>query len=390
MGGGGKQTYKPSNRAFIVAMVYKRSIGAERINLFFVKFVFYFFKTFGLATINFKITRLDNKTWNWKFVKSKIGIFYNIVLTLAFAALKFVGLSYVKKNKYRKGAWGYKAAKFFMINDVFMSTCVSIILLAFSIRQSKCISLANKIQRMQESLETRSKATLNRVIAVGVGNIVIFVINLVLPMINDKGDVYPKIAYNAAYVLTVFVTCCLLLQYAMVLKKLRDLFSAVDDNLKKLSSPFTISRETRSTQSFRFAKLMDSYDYLIELSREVANFYSMPMLFGISSTFVSSLENSFAVAKVIFVDNKSPNTRDCRNLLIVCMNIISVFTLGINVTKTEEQVCNSWLIINIFFNSCKHIFFQAQQIKRTVSNTIGNLEEFEDFEKVIAKLIIFV
>lgn len=327
-----------------------KNISKEKIKVFFVKCVFYFFKTIGFAPVSLSETSgTRNKQWNWKFSYSKVGTAYNVLFILVYIILQFFGTSSAFNNSYG-GYYGPEKILFAICDSTFACGVV-IILSMFCVRQNEIIILINKIAKIKKLLTKNGKTNeieFNRTILAGIGNVIIFIGISVLTL---GLKIESAIVFNA-YNWNTFLNCSLFLHYSLVLEELKKLFVLVHDSYKKIPRYYNLHLEDNS---LGFAKLTASYDSLIDVSQSISKLYSLPMLLGLLNSFNYSILYSYGVIKYTSSENNIAIKTFICDLCHVYLNVIPILISVMNVTDTIRKVQN---FLNSFFKICQiEIFY---------------------------------
>lgn len=318
-----------------IKLIFK-NITKQRVRVFFAKCVFYYFKAVGLAPIKLEVTPgVGNKSCNWKLKNSKIGTLYNVFLIIAYITLQFYGISFAYRDNYRK-EYGSEIV-LFAISDSIIAAGVAIVLVIFFVEQKTIITLVDQIYDTRKVLKVESKiGKLNFDVVAGTASVIIFIVISMLPF--DYG-IHTSI-YNFACNSSVVISYFLVLQYALILRILRNSFYHIHKSFKKISGFIVLSRETLSDRSLQLMKIMQSYDSLIVICEDVSKFYSLPMLLAILISFIDSIICSYSLTKHAVIQNSALKKFDLIDSCIIGMIFISMLTLVINVNKTVEEVMN--------------------------------------------------
>lgn len=332
-----------------------KNIGKERVGALLEKCIFYYFKAIGLATMGLGVKPgISDKKWTWKFTSSKIGILSSLSFIITFVTLQYYGILFAYLDNYRAD---YRPEIILLvIIDTTIASGVTIILVTFCMRQKNMISWMNQILRVQKLLESEREIEktvyeFDHVVALAVGCVLIFMVISWLPFDHNT---YMR-TYNVASDLCVLINCSLILQYSFVVKKLRNLFVTLDDNFIKYSGYFVLYQVVQTNQSIKFLKILELHDSLLQICRNVSNFYSLPMLFAVLNCFMSSIICSYSLTKHTIIENNRMNKFDIINSCVVSMNLMSILTLVVNVTWTMEEVIN-YLLLLLFKKFSKFFF----------------------------------
>lgn len=269
-----------------------------------IKYMFYFFKLCGVATMKFNtnLTEKGRVQGSW-FASSGKGIVYNIILICFIIVFNCFGVRTV---------YYWSNIQFERIIDVVLysyTTVVAVlILLAYCFRQKQAIAIANKLQILREFTMSINGQSNNESQFVVSSLKRIFIAQLVIWFVlimSTSTEIY-MLVYCAATYPCVLIINCTFLQYSVVLRYLNQLYITLNAGFINVPKEFPVSRKdfTLNTSVVRMnslSEIRELYLSLCNLSMDVSEFYQLLMLFCVSYLFVTLLLWSYYIVAPIFV-----------------------------------------------------------------------------------------
>lgn len=268
----------------------------------FIKCIYYTFKILGVSTMSLDSRHLGNKLSPFK--PSRCGILYNIILMIIVIILASLCYTALTDTTY-PGRINLDSFVDIVQGAFTILTC-EIILLTFSIQQGKTITIAENllsvVKRLSNTIDGEKDDKLN-VISKNLG--MIFSINtfvwflFVLTAPRGSLDI---ILYDLVVVLCYFIIACMLIEYSVAVKLLKHFFEVINDTLIN----FTEKRHKAPNANYIFQRvqklyhLRKLYSLLSDLSREISDFYSQPMLLCTVHIFMTLILTSYYCTKPLF------------------------------------------------------------------------------------------
>ncbi|OXU25525.1 hypothetical protein TSAR_000215 [Trichomalopsis sarcophagae] len=326
----------------------------------FVKFIFYYFKVLGTATISFNTESTKSRKSNeWKFTHSKSSIMYNIVLIIfvtTFSSFGFICASFQRQKNFENFEKVTDRAE-----DVINILSVTIIVMMFCFKYKNMAGIANKMSMIYQSLISSCPQTLYKSFT---DNILLHIILIISPYIIIWSFVivsnfinYPEFEiYNFTVFMNDIVITALLMQYSTVLILLKYFFKMFNvrlsfileeqDNLCEIQYLNCSNRSKGKIKDlFHMRKL---YASLYEVSQDVSSFYSGPMLLCIFKILVSATLSLYYVAKPIIIDSHNILNVDfiIRNSMFGLIYATALLILTTLVTQTARESVKTREITN--------------------------------------------
>lgn len=308
------------------------------------KLNFLFFKMLGIATVKFKLSWIDrNKKWRWTFTCSKFDNLYNIFLIILMIIMNTVGIRYMIKTDY---LGRFKQDKFTIASfDTLIAFSVIFILTIYCIRQKKILSILNKISILRElSMENMENSiyyknsSFSKISVLSLGHVLITFLILIM---LDKKEIHLAV-YAISFNFCIFIIDIVLIQYSIILKLIKHFYQIINENLLYLTKgcvwPLDIQIIYVSKLGMKLDHLMQLHHLVTELSQEISEFYSLPMLLCTFNIFIDLLVCSYTVIKELIFSNSMLIANNVLNITHIYFNIISFSTLTINVTETIQEV----------------------------------------------------
>lgn len=304
--------------------------------------VFYYFKLFGIATMNFKIRTSDR----WLFNRSRSGVVYNTFLIF----LMVISCVSSVFNIWNSGKSLFQ--KIIDIIQVLINSFTGLfITFKFCVQQEKFIQMNNKISLIRESLmlmsrkEISKKCSIFRYIFGIFLTITIFFCLLMVSTLMDNYNHWTVLLKMFRY-WNFFAFLTLMLQYSVFLKLIQQLFKLINENLLDFSKKYVFGSHFMEShfaalQLNRIAQICRLYATLKEASQDLSDFYSEPILFCIIRSFITLTFGSYeSISPLVFgrtdlIRNSYINLL-LRDLLIIMLIII--LTKSVTATVIEVKL----------------------------------------------------
>lgn len=317
---------------------FKKSVIAKKFDIFFLKFVFYFFKAFGIATISYGHEWNNEKSsWILTFKSSRIGIIYNVVFCGSLIFIRMAQLIFFIENK----VFG-ESHREIVINTVYVLLFgfgQIITLTVFIFQRSKIVHITNKISMLKD-LASENCITEKSFFTFFFFNYLIsFIINFLL--YSDKNAVL--LFYVVGMTVSTYAVLFLLTQYTLILKIIKRLFESVNNDLNKILLKQPVLSIQKQEKNLELDKLMYLYTCLCDVSEDISNFYSLPMFWGVLNTFINLIFSTYFSMKRLFNSNYNLDIM-LPNFINIYLNIISLTTLVVFVTKTIKEVSYNFFL----------------------------------------------
>lgn len=328
----------------------------------FPKFLYCYFKIFGLTPVALKIVSLKKKNVSYFciFSSSKCSVVYNVFLitTLTTLNLMFV-LSF-----YETGFEGsMKFDRFIGSIEDFLALLTTLsVLTSYTVFSKNLLSIANKINMARELSVTfdngiGEKFTETRNI------ILIFFLQWILWLIKWATITNQKkyIVYCFAKYFSDLIDKNTFIQYIIILKYVRRLFEKVNDSLSKIMKDsktksceinfLQIKNNDVTTVTIKKLNfLYKNHLFLSEISSDISDFYSYPLFVNLIHIFISLVVSAYLIVKPLVLGINSLSAIDFMHVLVDWFNSLSmllIITISAGATVSEVYI-NVKLIFQYF------------------------------------------
>lgn len=341
----------------------KKSFTSKKYELWFAKFMFYLFKIFGILTMSYNHAWItETASWNLIFKFSWTGLVYSVLLIIFLLFSEVIEIhSQINDKSFELEA----KENFILIVLAYSSRLFNIlIVLTFVFQQTKMVSISNKIIKLRV-LAAETFVTENKLFVVYIGHsMMAFMLHFIL--------IYQLPDSFSIQILMGFVVYLLFIQYCLLLKILKSFYEFINTALQKLFNNHSYWNLENHNTHLKIDQLMYFYSCIYDLSQELSEFYSLPMIFAILKIYIYLLFYAHALTKS-FILNNSNFLKNLISFIIIYLSILSLAILVICVTNTikEVNISNSFSQTiqtkNLFF-FC--IFFENRAKKRKKLFTI--------------------
>lgn len=315
----------------------------NKVDVFSAKFIFYFFKAFGIATIDYDhVWDSEKKSWTLVFKTSRIGVIYNVACICLWIPININCIIFFYNNKILSER--HQVVLLYTVAGSFFCVSLVFLLFVFIFQQTKLACFANKIFSLR-NMTAHNYPPNKRFFSFFFVNYLI-TFTLFIAVFFYKKNV-PILCSVGLYV-SVNEVFFLLIQYTLILKMIKGFFQSINNDLNKLllKEPICIIGKF-NPDSIKIDKLMRFYSCLYDLSRDISSFYSLPMFWAVFNIFVILLTAiHLVIVEKIFVTNNNLREIALICLVVVYLSIISFSTLVVLVTNTIKEV-NFFSLFNI-------------------------------------------
>lgn len=329
-------------------MLFKNIFSDDNVT---VKYLFYFFKICGVATMSLKTDSINcnnKKSYIINFTTSKIGIVYNILFIFLLTTLKYFTIKILIETDYGGKIKFEKVIN--TIHDGFTLFASAYILIVFSIRQKRAISLVNDLKLVWQSksvLNTKQMENKNHTLINAVKNI--FLVNsftwflfLITSVVGD----WDLFVYNISSYLSSMIINSIFMQYSIILNLIQKIFISINESLLRLlnssSSVIEVSSIHSKNSQCNVNKLLflkNLHSSVFKLSRDLSDFYSHLMVLCILYVFLTFVLFGYYVLVPIVKGRYPISLGDSVHcLFIIFMYAVSLKVLTSIATATVESV----------------------------------------------------
>lgn len=319
-----------------------------KIDKAFATLIFYFFKISGFAPLSFKSVPKSNNNYDRQFTISKTSMIYNLFFVISMLSLS---LSMDVDVKYYKIEPCWELIVYMGKQTYFILTSITILLL-YVFKREKIVLLANKMKIQEDRTIVKNRIALTKIAKIFIPCQLFHCFIFLLWQFRKK--------FSQIYLLrecfSYHVNCVLLMQYSMVLILLKQYFVNVNREISLIFTKKSSSNdEIRSIfQSIvinkKLSKLRNRHLLLRELSSEISNFYSLPMLFNSINVIMIIIVNVFYSLEVLIQKKYDSDNAD----VVFCLLYAGLYTiLFIILTKNVSATINevNYVFYNNIFNT---------------------------------------
>ncbi|XP_046587885.1 putative gustatory receptor 28a [Neodiprion lecontei] len=269
-----------------------------------IKVMVYVFKILGLAT--FSVENFDNSICTWAVDSSNLGLAYNILLSIALSILtavsfwKSVSMNYDNKSSLTA------------IHDAVLGLSVSctawVVIVSWAFKQSKAVDIANKMLLLNfyvtSKKERSKKRTFVTVCLYVTINACFWIYEYIQEIFRPTVPTLVFIYFTVPY----FIVSSFMVEYCMVVRliikefeKVNEILSDYDDfrtnlyprtqflnysNLEAFFSP-------NNSQLIMLQSVHKIRTMLFEISSDISDFFSFPILLCIGTSFYAILTHVY-------------------------------------------------------------------------------------------------
>lgn len=161
-----------------------------------------------------------------------------------------------------------------------------------------------------------------------------FFLILILVFFNKKNP----LIYSIDYHVNTYVVIFLLIQYKLTLKMIKDLFKSINDCLTETLLKQPIWTMEKIDLGLRIVNLTHLYTYLCDVSQDISDFYSLPMIATVMQIFVFLLITIYNFVKRFFILNHRLDEFLFFQFIFINLSILSLITFVVQVTNTVKEV----------------------------------------------------
>lgn len=262
----------------------------------FIRFLYYFFKMFGLMVMKFDLNLNKKKIIMQRsiFNHSKRGVLCNLFLICLLLFSSFICVESVYYYDYLGRHRFEKISETFQSFFSFLTALI--IVSKFCIQQQNAIKIFNQLYNILRSLilfnlRKNEKKDLLKTLKV------IFSINIAIWLIIFTINIGHGFSFTTMFLLffPALIINWMLIQFTMVLKLILDLFFTLNVNFQCIQSISTFMKtkdchtDGNKDEIVYFSELRLLYLSLCEVSQDIIHFYVLPLLFSISYIFITSI-----------------------------------------------------------------------------------------------------
>lgn len=289
----------------------------------FMKLIYYVFKILGLMPMNLKMNIAKNKIAG--FERSKKSLVYNACLTGFLLIINYYSIFFKLQLNFWQKVPFERAFDLVQTSSNIIVTVV--ILLHFTVYHSRLIKIANELVNLIDKIAIIDDKLSNgkRTAFKSIRNI--FLINtlswIFILVTTSAANIYVFLYHLVKYPCVLIISYAFL-QYSTILKLVKIMFAKLNTSFvnvtrKTITTEIAVVEQNEeSKKNFdnnmqasekinMFHTLCDSYISLCEVSHDLSDFYSLPMLLGIAHVFLTLILSAYyIVTPVVLGKNRMP------------------------------------------------------------------------------------
>lgn len=303
----------------------------------FIKLIYYYFKSSGVLPVSLKIAKTNDSTSDFLAFSAVKNVFYSVLLIWTVLILQLVNV-YTLYNTF--DIYSNQSEKIIDVTSVSLSALEAVgVLVLYSYRRKKIIVLIDKINESRKFL-TRKKNNENFFYnSLSIDVLKTFTMNAFFWTLLVITSSRKFIISDIASYLTTSIIFSVILQYACVLKLLRQLFATANETLISINKDEVGNNIIENKHSQNTLKEISSvrqfYSALKKNSEDLSNFYSKPLLLCFFNIFRAIIVVGYYVFKPVVIGRNNLSF----DMWIHCIiyGAITYFSL-IVLTKSAEDV----------------------------------------------------
>ncbi|XP_031786111.1 gustatory receptor 18 isoform X1 [Nasonia vitripennis] len=294
----------------------------------FLKCLFYVLKFLGVAPMaidNSPAPEKDSPRYV-RFVASKLGVFYNGIIACLTVYPSYMTVRYLTSSEYTKNIELEKVideaqSTFAMITSTF-------IIVNICVRQKRAAILANQLSSihsviMDLAIDVGDDVRRNTIISYIKKIVFVNLVTTIVWVASTPPEEYQYLSYFIVMSFYNIIIHAMLLQYSLVLKLLQQLYRSVNADLSSLLKKSSSISDDNNCHLMlkRLKHLRQIHATLCQISQDVSNFYSLPMLFCVTHVFLTQIIYCYYVVMTLIVWNINEKP------ILVILNCVTLVTL---------------------------------------------------------------
>lgn len=329
-------------------MMEIKSEPRQDASLWMLRVVIIFFKLIGLATFTYRIDA-QKKRMLYIFQYSKFDIVYNATLISLMLASLYISIPFRLKLEYENRT--NLTVSIEIVQTILGAVVICTILLLYCVEQKSLVRIMNRLTDIEDELD-RFHGPLRRQ-RVSCTMIVVCILNGCLAITLAITEI---LAFHTGPIswltdiLPTFHAGWLLIQYFLLVTIIQADFTDVNraiQNLSRVSTPdfrpqtLCQTRRVIVTNStvHQLLKLRDVHYHLCEISENVSDFYSLPVLFGVTFLFLTLVYNGYyLLSPLLMIDEVLEYKVFSNTVCWIIYVIYPIFFLTNKITKLMNEV----------------------------------------------------
>ncbi|XP_011703401.1 PREDICTED: uncharacterized protein LOC105459234 [Wasmannia auropunctata] len=333
--------------------------GSHQSSLWLFKILIMFFKFIGLATFAYRIDTQKKRT-SYTFQYSEFGIVCNVVLSILMIASNCLSIPFKINVEYENKS--NLTVIIEVVQTVLGSLVICVILFRYCIDQKSLVRIANRLMDVEHEIDRlyhlypplRRQRIFCTMISVCVLKIFLLIFLLISEVfafntgpVSWLGDVLPT-----------FHVGWLLIQYNLLITVIQANFADVNraiHNLIRVNTPdlrpqclYQTRRVVISNSTVhQLLQLRDMHCHLCEISENVSDFYSLPVLFGMTFLFLTLIYNGYYLFSPLLMTDNILEYETFSNTIIWLLFLMYPISLLTNrITKILIEIRKTGNVVN--------------------------------------------
>ncbi|XP_046144503.1 putative gustatory receptor 28b isoform X2 [Osmia bicornis bicornis] len=323
--------------------------------------VLFFFKFIGLAT--FSVITINRKKKHQKrtlyFVSTKLGTCYNVSIACLIIASNYFTIPVIYYEEYLNKTIVTTAIE--IAEGILGSVITFIIVLWYCVNQSIFVKFGNSmVEILEELYRLREPVNRKRIVFILLSIYLFELLIFLALVISDYVAFYSQPISWIGTIVPMGLVSWVFIQYYSVLIVLHSMYA----NLNKIIQNIYVYRTgdanclhrcrrvfINSTGIQSLLNLRCIHALLCDISAQVSQFYSLPILLGTFLLFISLLYNVYYFFEPFMVDNVIMKTSIVLNTVVWV--IFLLYPLGLlttRVTKLENEIERTGGIVHALLN----------------------------------------
>lgn len=308
-----------------------------------------FFKLIGLATFAHSVV-MQKKRASYIFKYSEFGIIYNVVLSSLMIASNYisipfrVGLEYENKTNLTTGIE--------ILQTVLGTLVICAILISYCIDQKSLVRIVNRLMNVEHEMDRiyhlYHPLRRQRILCVLI-IVCVLKISLLISLLSTEFLAFHTSPISwLSDILPTFHVGWLLVQYFLLVTVIQADFADVNRAIQSLSRVSIPDRQSlyqtrrvvvSNSTIYQLLQLRDMHCHLCEISEDVSDFYSLPVLFGLTFLFLTLIYNGYYLLSPLLMTDDILEYMTLSNTIIWLLFLIYPISLLTNrITKILKEV----------------------------------------------------
>ncbi|XP_011875523.1 PREDICTED: putative gustatory receptor 28a [Vollenhovia emeryi] len=335
--------------------VMKIKSESHQDSFWMLKMSITFFKLIGLATLSRHSVITREKKTPFTFQHSKFGIIYNVALSILVLASNYLSVPFRLTVEYANKS--NLTISIEIVQAILGSLVTCAILFSYCINQKLLVRIANQLVDIEHEMDRLYRLyrplRRQRTFCALINLCILKICLLILLVITDFLAFHTSPVSWLSDIMPTFHVGWLLIQYFMLATIVHADFVDVNQAIQSLTRPGTPDLRPQSLSETRrvvisnsivhqLLPLRDMHCHLCEISEDISDFYSLPVLFGIAFLFLTLIFNGYYLLSPLLISSQTLEYEVLSNTIIWLIFLIYPISLLANrITKIVNEVGSS-------------------------------------------------